>query len=206
MPQQQYALRLIWSCILVSGALVVVADETRHYHRQLHSLGDGQSHVSLPHCCCIVSKRAFCERATVGCSTRNSLSPSDMQDLEVASLTPVTQLSPGESSLATPGNVSGTYKGSWSASEPMSASDAMSALKDGHGTVAFQLKTAQSSHDEVLDVQVCPFCDCNMPPLQAAVVPVCQVIEPYSLLILTTRWCDLSSSPGRYGNVTIVVL
>lgn len=36
--------------------------------------------------------------------------------------------------------------------------DAMPVLQDGTGTVAFQLKSTSSNHEEVLDVQVCWGC------------------------------------------------
>ena len=77
-----------------------------------------------------------------------------MQDLEVASLTPTTQLSLNNSNITAPKNVSGTYKGSWTM-QSGAVRDAMPVLQDGTGTMAFQLKATASNHEEVLDVQVC---------------------------------------------------
>ena len=73
---------------------------------------------------------------------------------ELASLSPARLSSINNSNAAFPSNVSGTFKGSWSLSQPNTSSTVMPVLNQGQGTVAFQLTAVSSGQDEVLDVQV----------------------------------------------------
>jgi len=73
---------------------------------------------------------------------------------ELASLSPARLLSINNSNVVFPSNVSGTFKGSWSLSQPNTSSYVMPVLNQGQGTVAFQLTAVSSGQDEVLDIQV----------------------------------------------------
>ena len=57
------------------------------------------------------------------------------------------------SNISFPANVSGTYRGSWSLSQPESKAEVLP-LSGVEGSVTFQLKSLPSSTDEVLDVEV----------------------------------------------------
>ena len=73
---------------------------------------------------------------------------------ELASLSPARLPSINNSNAAFPSNISGTFKGSWSLSQPNTSSHVLPVLDQGQGTVAFQLTAVSSGQDEVLDVQV----------------------------------------------------
>ncbi len=73
---------------------------------------------------------------------------------ELSSLAPTAHLSINDNTVAFPSNVSGTYKGSWSMPQSDANTHAMPVLKQGQGTVAFQLAATSTGTDEVLDVQV----------------------------------------------------
>ncbi|DBB08109.1 TPA: hypothetical protein ACH3X3_008304 [Trebouxia sp. C0006] len=72
---------------------------------------------------------------------------------ELASLSPARLPSINNSNAAFPSIISGTFKGSWSLSQPNTSSHVMPVLDQGQGTVAFQLSAASSGQAEVLDVQ-----------------------------------------------------
>ncbi|KAL0030093.1 hypothetical protein WJX79_006567 [Trebouxia sp. C0005] len=72
---------------------------------------------------------------------------------ELASLSPARLPSINNSNAAFPSNISGTFKGSWSLSQPNTSSHVLPVLDQGQGTVAFQLTAVSSGQDEVLDVQ-----------------------------------------------------
>ena len=73
---------------------------------------------------------------------------------DLASLSPARLPSINNSNAAFPSNISGTFKGSWSLSQPNTSSHVMPVLDHGQGTVAFQLTAVSTGQDEVLDVQV----------------------------------------------------
>ena len=74
---------------------------------------------------------------------------------KVATLAPSAYQSLNNSANTFPANVSGTYKGTWHLSDPDAGASALPVLKQGQGTIAFQLEATPSGTEEVLNVQVC---------------------------------------------------
>ena len=73
---------------------------------------------------------------------------------KVATLAPSAYPDLNRTTNTFPANVSGTYKGTWHLSAPDAGASPLPVLKQGSGTIAFQLETTLSGTEEVLNVQV----------------------------------------------------
>lgn len=96
--------------------------------------------------------------ATVGRAS-TSLQHNQLSDTQLQASTKVTTTAPSaflslnNSANTFPANVSGTYKGTWHLSDPDAGASALPVLKQGQGTIAFQLEATPSGTEEVLNVQ-----------------------------------------------------
>ena len=89
--------------------------------------------------------------------------------------------------VAFPANVTATYKGSWPLSQPDNGTTALPVLKQGQGTIAFQLHATPSGTDQVLDVQVMH---------SRIYIPACKwcIMLVYSQCLMSVRYTGLSQS------------